>query len=230
MRVDLRIYAGDPNQFTNANEALSQVKSLLTAAIIKGLDMIGIVAPNTPTLGWQAQQLAKENQMDIWVVPGEEYLCADKILLFVYLLKESMPPNLPFEQAIAHAHQNSGFVMAANLSKRHSQQLASVAGTASAPDAIELYCEATGSYQDNKTDPSYTCFVSSGAKSANEIENSTAFTLVNRKDIEALGLLPENEGTEYIPPYLKRNQAIQKGNDLQSGAEEPALPISQNSV
>ena len=224
MRVDLRIYAGDPTQFSNQNDAMLQTKSMLTAAIIKGFDVIGIVAPSTPSLGWQARKISQESQMDIWVVPGEEYLCSDNVLLFVYLLQDSMPPKLRFDQAIAHAHKNNGFVMAANLSKRHAQQTTSAAGTVTAPDAVELFCAASGSYQDNKIDASYICFITSGSKSVNDIEKSSAFTLINRKELESLGLLPEGQGDNYIPPYLKNNQQIEQGADPNAVAENSATP------
>ena len=83
MRVDLRVYSGDLSKMANTNDIGSALKSMLTSAIIKGLDMVGIVAPNSPEVGWQATKIAKESGLDIYVAPGEDYACGYKFHIVV---------------------------------------------------------------------------------------------------------------------------------------------------
>jgi len=210
LRVDMRIYPGDTSSL-NPNDVTSTLKSLITAAIIKGLDVIGIVTPSSPATGWQAHQIAEQNNLDIWVLPGEEYVCADKFHLIVYLLKEAMPLGLTVDKAIAHARKQGGYVMAVNVTKRQAQHLNKLKDTESAPNAVEIYNAVSGGYLDVFVD--YARFVSSSAKTAREIETSNAYTLIHRKDLEATGLLPEGEGAEYVPNYLQRDEQADPQNN-----------------
>jgi len=207
MRVDLRVYPGDLTKMTSANDINSALKSMLTSAIIKGLDMVGIVAPNSPQPGWQAIQIAKESGLDIYVAPGEDYVCGDKFHIVVYNLKEPMHLNLPIDKAIKFAHDRGGWVMAINVTKRQGQQLNNLKGTISAPDAVEIYNDVSGGYMD--VDVEYPRFVSSASDSPNVLEKSRTYTLIHRNDMEATGLLPEGEGTEFIPKYLQKNEQQQ---------------------
>jgi hypothetical protein len=224
MRVDMRIYGSDSSNFNNANDALSHVKSLLTAALINGLDVVGIVTPGGAQAGWSARALAKQSNMDIYVIPGEDYLCADKVRLMVYQLKQPMPPNLTADKACSYAHGQGGFIVAAQVSKRQAQQLNHLVGQPTGPDAAEIYCEALGGYQYVALDKDFQRFVTSGAKSATDLEKSSAFTLVDRKALETMGLLPVGEGEDYTPPYLKRDEEVQNGASESGVAAQTAPP------
>jgi len=208
LRVDMRVYVGNEDAYQNENDLLNAIKSIITAAIIKGLDVVGFVSVHGPQLGYKALEIAKNQGVDLYVIPAEEYHTNDKGQLVIYGLKEAMPMNLSTEQAVKHAHKEGGFVMVINVGKRLAQHLNTLKNTDAAPDAVEIYNGVTGGYQDIEVD--YPKFISTGAVSANELEKSNVFTLINRKELEGMGLLPENEGSEYIPGYLKRDDEIQQ--------------------
>ena len=210
LRVDMRVYSDQGDTITG-NDQIATVKSILTAAIVKGLDVVGLVAPGSPQLGWQARQMAREQNLDIYVVPGEEYTASDKAHLVVYNLQESLTPNLTAEQAIAEAHGKGGLVMMFNMTKRQAAEFNKIKGTPSAPDAIEIYNESAGGYTDNAVQ--YLCFISSAARTATDMEKSVAFTLVSRPDFEKMGFMPEGQGSEYMPNYLQNADAISGGAD-----------------
>lgn len=207
MRIDLRVYPGDLSKMANTNDIGSALKSMLTSAIIKGLDMVGIVAPNSPEVGWQATKIAKESGLDIYVAPGEDYVCGDKFHIVVYNLKEPMHLNLPVDKAIKYAHDRGGWVMAVNVTKRQAQHLNKMKNTIYAPDAIEIYNDVSGGYMD--VDVEYPRFVSSASDSPNALEKSKTYTLIHRHEMEATGLLPEGEGAEFVPQYLQKHDEVQ---------------------
>lgn len=218
MRVDLHVHCGEETDFSNQNDLISTAKSILTSGIVKGLDVVGVVAHQSPNVGWIAQQVAQQSKLDIWVVPGQEYVCADKFRIIVYLLKQAMPPNLSLQQAVQHAHQQGGFVMAIDLSKRQAQNINKMKGSAAAPDAVEIYNATTGGYRDIEVE--YPKFVSSAAKTPKDMEGLNVFTLIRRQDLEALGLLPPEQGVDYTPGYLERE-------DEEDGDASPSQ-LSQN--
>ena len=84
LRVDLCVFIDEEKVFSDENYLNSTIKSILTAAIIKGLDIIGILTPKNPSIGWKAVQMAKTQQMDIVVVPGQTYICQEGIELYIY--------------------------------------------------------------------------------------------------------------------------------------------------
>ena len=71
LRVDLCVFIDNEQAFTDENYLNSTVKSVLLAAVAKGLDIIGIISPVNSAIGYRALQIAKEQQMDITVVPGQ---------------------------------------------------------------------------------------------------------------------------------------------------------------
>lgn len=218
MRVDLRVYPGDMTKMVNPNDQVSALKSMLTSAIIKGLDMVGIVSPSSPLTGWEASRIAKESGLDIYVAAGEDYICSDKFHLVVYNLKESMHLNLDVDKAIKYAHDRGGWVMAINVTKRQAQHLNKNKNTILAPDAIEIYNDVSGGYMD--VDVEYPRFVSSASDSPNALEKSKTYTLIHRRDMEATGLLPEGEGSEFIPQYLQKHDKSENMKEINNLEKE----------
>lgn len=204
MRVDLHVHAGDIADFTDEQIRNQAIKSILSAAVIQGLDLIGIVSHDGPQMGNLAVQISKKEQYDLFVLAGHEYVTADKFRLIGYNIQQPIPANLSYEQAAKWVHDNKGYVMVIDVSRRQAQTINKVKGTISAPDAIELYNTAVGSYSDLDIDSEYTTFINSAAKSASNLENTNVFTLINRKDLENSGLLPKDEGMDYVPKYLQR--------------------------
>lgn len=215
LRVDLRLYAPVELDAQNIAAADPHLRSLLTAGIANGLDVVGIVHPLGPQFGWRAQQIALKDHLDIWVIPGEEYLCNDKARLLVYMMKKPLPPNLNMQQACQHVHKSGGWVMITDLTKGQAIDVNSVLNTPASPDAVEIYNAATGFYQDIDVD--LPKFISSASRNANDVERTNVYTLINRKDFESYGLLPERFGEEFKPDYLKTQQ-----EKLQDNQQVPA--------
>jgi len=201
LRADLCLWIDDIENFTNKNTMESTVKSILTSAVIKGLDIIGIVNTAGPHIGLVAKEMARVQQMDITVVAGQSYTTSDKQELFIYNLNKPIQQGLTTADACNLVHKSRGFVMARNVGKRKAQVLNKLVGSPSAPDAIEIFNAKAGSYQD--VDIDFPRFVSSGALSANDLEQMNIFTLLDRKDAVEIGLLAEEEGVDYTPKYLK---------------------------
>ena len=201
LRVDRCVFIDDETAFGNINFLNSTIKSILTAAIIKGLDVIGILTANDPTVGWKAWQLAQTQQMDITVVPGFTYICKDGEELYIYKIRKKLTPRLPLTQACLEAHRMGGYVIASNVSKRQLQELEKLQGSDNAPDAIEIYNAKVGGYRDLGID--FPTFVSSGATSASDLEGSNVFTMLDRKKAEQMKLIAPEEGIDFEPKYLK---------------------------
>lgn len=201
LRIDMCVLIDDEQAFTNESYLNSTIKSILTASIIKGLDVVGILTRDTPSIGWRALKMAQEQQMDIAVVPGQTYKCKDGEDLYVYRLKKPLQPNLSLSDACLYAHKSGGFVIASNVGKRQSQILDKLQGSNYAPDAVEIFNAKSGGYRDLDID--YPKFISSGATSAVDLENTNVFTLVERKKAEEMKLLSMSQGIDYTPRYLQ---------------------------
>lgn len=200
LRVDLCLFIDDEEAFSSQSYLESTIKSMLTASIIKGLDIVGVLTRNTPIVGWKAVQMAKEQKMDLVVLPGQVYKCRDKEEIYIYKLQKPLRPNLTLTQACFEAHNLGGFVVMTNVTKRQNQILDKLQGSLNAPDAVEIFNEKVGGFKDLNID--YPKFISSGATSANELEISNVFTLIERNKAEEMKLLLENEGVDFIPKYL----------------------------
>lgn len=201
LRVDLCVFVDKETAFSDVNYLNSTIKSLLTASIVKGLDIVGILSEDSPNIGWKALKMAAENRQDIKVIPGQTYKCNGGELLYIYKLQEALPKNLTIDKACSFAHERKGFVVAANITKRQAQNLEKLQGSIYAPDAVEIFNDKTGGFKDLDID--YQKFISSGSTSANELEASKSFTLVERKKLADMGLLGEEEMVDYTPKYLQ---------------------------
>lgn len=200
LRVDLCIFIDKEEQFANVDYLDSTIKSILTSAIINGLDIVGILSADDPSVGLKAQQMSIEQKMDIAVVPGQTYICRDEESLFIYRLTKPMPKNLTIDRACEYAHKQGGFVMATNVTKAIGQKINRLQGSLYAPDAVEVFNAQVGGYRDIDID--FPRFVSSGATSANELEETNVFTLIERKNAVKMGFIHEEQGIDYEPKYL----------------------------
>ena len=200
LRVDLCIFIDKEEQFANVDYLDSTIKSILTSAIINGLDIVGILSADDPSVGLRAQQMSIEQKMDIAVVPGQTYICRDNESLFIYRLTKPMPKNLTIDRACEYAHKQGGFVMATNVTKAIGQKINRLQGSLYAPDAVEVFNAQVGGYRDIDID--FPRFVSSGATSANELEETNVFTLIERKNAAKMGFIHEEQGIDYEPKYL----------------------------
>jgi hypothetical protein len=144
--------------------------------------------------------------MDIAVLPGQVYKCVTGEILYVYKMKQQVKPGLDLPKACAYAHKLGGYVIATGLTKKKVAQLDKLQGSAFAPDAVEIYNQKNGGYRDLNID--FPKFITSASTSANELEQSNAFSLVDRKEAEKLGILAPNQGIDFEPKYLKPKTGV----------------------
>ena len=201
LRVDLCVFIDKEEQFANEDYLNSTIKSILTSAIINGLDIIGILSSDDPSVGLRAEQMSIEQKMDVVVVPGQTYVCRDNESLYIYRLKRPMPKNLTIDKACEFVHKQGGFVMVTNVTKAIGQKINRLQGSLFAPDAVEVFNAKVGGYRDIDID--FPRFVSSGATSANELEENNVFTLLERKKAVEMGFIHEEQGVDYTPKYLQ---------------------------
>ncbi len=201
LRADLCVFIDKEEQFANEDYLNSTIKSILTSAIINGLDIIGILSSDDPSVGLRAEQMSIEQKMDVVVVPGQTYICRDNESLYIYRLKRPMPKNLTIDKACEFVHKQGGFVMVTNVTKAIGQKINRLQGSLFAPDAVEVFNAKVGGYRDIDID--FPRFVSSGATSANELEENNVFTLLERKKAVEMGFIHEEQGVDYTPKYLQ---------------------------
>lgn len=210
LRVDLGVYCTKFNALNDTNNISSALRNILLTAIFQGLDVIGILDINGPMLGWMAVNIAVQNNLDIWVLPGEQYTCAEGEHLNIYKLREQMPANMSVGEAIKFARQKGAFVVATQVTRRQAQRYNKIVGTDEAPDAVEIYNAATGGFSDINLN--YPKFISSSSQDAGDLTHTNAYTIKSREEIEDMGLLPANWGVDYVPNYLDVEKKV--GNQI----------------
>jgi hypothetical protein len=206
LRVDMCVFIDKEEAFSNEDYLNSTIKSILTAAIINGLDVIGILSPDSPSVGLRAKQMSLQQQMDIVVIPGQTYICSGKEELYIYNLTKPVPKNLSIDKACGFVHDNNGFVLATNVNSKLGVTLNRLQGSKFAPDGVEIFNAKSGAYRDIDID--FPRFLSSGATSANDLENTNVFTLMQRKTAQEMGLIQGDEGVDFTPKYLKPKPGV----------------------
>ena len=206
LRVDMCVFVDKEEAFSNEDYLNSTIKSILTSAIINGLDILGVLSPDSPDVGLRAKQMAVQQQMDLVVVAGQTYICSGKEELYIYNLLKPVPSNLSIDKACGYVHDNNGFVLATNVNSKLAPVLNRLQGTKFAPDGVEIYNAKSGGYRD--VDIDFPRFVNSGATSANDLDDSNVFTLMQRKTAQEMGLIQGDEGVDYTPKYLKPQTGV----------------------
>jgi len=206
LRVDLCVFIDKEEAFSNEDYLNSTIKSILTSAIINGLDIIGVLSPDAPYVGLKAKQMAQQQQMDLVVVSGQTYICSGKEELYIYNLSKPVPRNLSIDKACGFVHDNNGFVLATNVHSKLAPTLNRLQGSKYAPDGVEIFNAKSGGYRD--VDIDFPRFVNSGATSASDLDNSNVFTLIQRKTAQEMGFLQGDEGVDYTPKYLNPQTGV----------------------
>ena len=206
LRVDLCVFIDKEEAFSNEDYLNSTIKSILTSAIINGLDIVGILSPDAPYVGLKAKQMAQQQQMDLVVVSGQTYKCSGKEELYIYNLPKPVPMNLSIDKACGYVHDNNGFVLATNVNSKLAITLNRLQGSKFAPDGVEIFNAKSGGYRD--VDIDFPRFVNSGSTSANELDDSNVFTLMQRKTAQEMGLIQGDEGVDFTPKYLKPQTGV----------------------
>lgn len=195
------VFIDKEEAFSNEDYLNSTIKSILTSAIINGLDIVGILSPDAPYVGLKAKQMAQQQQMDLVVVSGQTYKCSGEEELYIYNLPKPVPMNLSIDKACGYVHDNNGFVLATNVNSKLAITLNRLQGSKFAPDGVEIFNAKSGGYRD--VDIDFPRFVNSGSTSANELDDSNVFTLMQRKTAQEMGFLQGDEGVDFTPKYLK---------------------------
>jgi len=211
LRVDFRVYAGDELEAPNDFNLQTKLKSILSSAIIKGLDIIGIVSKFGVQVGNLAKNIAENNKIDIKVIPGQDYTSSDGFKVVFYGIKQNIKPGLPIKQAIAQCKKQQGKFMPYDVSRKNAQILANWKSSLYEPDFVEIYNGVTEAFIDLDID--YPKVISSAATSSNQLEQSSIFTSMTRNKLKSLGFIKEDEGSDYTPSYLSAldNKGVKNG-------------------
>ena len=201
LRVDLRVYPGDELEPTPQQDVEAKLKSILSSAIVKGLDIIGIVSRFGIEPGKLAMSITEQSQIDIKVIPGQDYFSTDKVHAVFYKINQNIPNGLSIQAAIKMCKTQQGKVMLYDLTKNQARAITNWQSTIYAPDFVEIYNAHTKAYRDLDID--YPRIICSAARSGSELENSPVYSEIPRKQLEDFGFIIEKEGADYIPGYLR---------------------------
>ena len=201
LRVDLRVYLGDELEQTDARDIQGKSKSILSSAIVKGLDIIGIVSRFGIEVGHLVKQQAENNRIDLKVIPGQDYKSSDGVSVVFFGVQQNIQPGMTLQAAIKQCHGMGGRAMVYDLSKSVSRAISGWKGTDSAPDLVEIYNAHSKAFKDFNVD--YPRVISSAARSGTELENIPVYSEIPRRQFQELGFLAEEEGSDYAPRYLE---------------------------
>lgn len=201
LRVDFRVYAGDEEKPPVRQELESKLKSILSSAIIKGLDIIGIVSKYGIEAGELAKQIAKSNGIDLKILSGQDYVSKENVKAVFFELKNNIPSGLPLKEAILQTKKLGGKCMVYDLSKRNSKIINTWKGHDYCPEFVEIFNAHSKAYKDLNIDLAKV--VSSASRSGTDLENTPIYTEISRKYLSKIGLISEDEGINFTPEYLK---------------------------
>ena len=179
----------------------SLINSLISASIIKGLDIAGFVSED-PQVGQKSVQITRNQNVDLYVIPGTTYTTSDGFNIVVYNKPEKYQQGLLFEQILNDCHHNGYLTLVYNLGKKNAHMLLKLfEKTGLKPTFVEILNSKVYGFQYQQTN-SYEV-VSSGAESPKELTESRVYSHVPRKDMEEFHIIPEGEGMDFTPNYLQ---------------------------
>lgn len=204
LRTDFRVYAGEEEAPPVEADLAPRLKSILSSAIIKGLDVVGIVSKYGVETGNMAKALSEKNHIDVKVIPGQDYKSSDNFTAVFFNIQTNIQPGLDIITAIKQCKQQKGHVMLYNLTKTQNNFIEKSLSGELLPDLVEIYNSHSKAYKDLTVTNHKV--MSSAARSSNELELSPIYTEIQRKTLEEIGMLAPDEGTEYTPGYLTRGE------------------------
>ncbi len=211
LNADLHIHAmEDPNTGVDVDDVSQRtnLQSICASAVLKGLDVIGIVSHNSFAPGNLCKQIIQEKAYDLTCLAGVETKSAEGTSVVVFDTQTIPQAGTPLETICQNAHQEGGTVMAIQPNKRTMQQLNKIVGTPAAPDFIEIFNDITrGGYSnafiDIGPDPEYQLTMDSAARTSAELDKSVMMTRIPRDYLVERGVIGEEQGVDYVPPYLR---------------------------
>jgi len=215
--VDLHVHAAElVSPDGNIVEApydiqVRHVYDIITSAIQKSMDVVGIVGHDSFQPGEIAKKIVQENRYDLKIFSGVEVASSEKISVIVYEAQTIPKIGESIQNICYRAHKEHGFVMAVQPYGKQVHLLNKIVNTRYAPDFVEIYNEATyGGYIkafiDSDIDKSYTLVINSAAKTPKEFLESEMMSRVPRKKFVELGVMTEDEGVNYIPNFIRNDQ------------------------
>ncbi|MCX8174985.1 MAG: PHP domain-containing protein [Candidatus Micrarchaeota archaeon] len=113
MNEEKRVFKADLHIHTEYSiDSLSRIEDVLSSAVKKGLSAIAITDHNETAGAIEAQKLAKEKEMELQVIVGEE-VATDKGELLVYFVKEKISPGT-IEQVLFEVNRQQAVCAAAH--------------------------------------------------------------------------------------------------------------------
>jgi hypothetical protein len=200
-RVSIHMSFDDPNLEATIN-------SFISSAIISGLDIAGFVSedPRTP---FKAVEIARNNNVDLYILPGQIYKTQDGFNIIIYKKPDKYIEGLTLEQILSDANKNNYLTLVYDFGKQKASTLFKLGEDGIRPTFVEIFNGKSYGYLFVATN-TYEV-VSSGAEKSSELEISKIYSHVPRKDMEEFGVIPAGQGRDYIPGYLapKITQEIQ---------------------
>ena len=236
LNADLHIHClENPEAGTEGdlNQQAIYLRSICGAAVMKGLDIIGIVSHFSFEPGNICQHIIGEHDYDLHVMAGVEIKTAEGIPTIVYDAHTVPKNGEPIEQICQRAHQEGGSVMVIQPSKRNMQHLNKIAGQPISPDFIEMFNDMSrGGYAhtfvDVEASPEYHLVVNSAATNPQELDRSVMMTRIPRDFLTERGILVENQGVNYTPPYLENVRKQMPGQPTPT--TQPGIPMLQGGL
>lgn len=212
LNADLHIHALDDAE--SGQDAPEEVQrphllDILGSAILKSLDVVGIVSRNGFWPGMLAKQIARERNYDITCLAGVEVKTAEGIHCVAYEGQTVPREGESLKAVCRRIHREGGVVMAIQPSRRNTQRMNHLAGSDDAPDFIEIFNDTTlGGYSkafvDTGPADDFLLVMNSASRNARDLDESKMMSKIPRKVLVERGILSEDEGVGYEPPYLRR--------------------------
>lgn len=212
LNADLHIHAlEDPNTGGDAPDAIQErhLIDICGSAILKGLDIIGIVSRNSYMPGEICKRIIQNKNYDLVCLSGVEVESAEGLKVVVYNSKKIPQRGQPIDKICRVAHKNNGVVMAIQPSRRNVQKLNRLSEGTTAPDFIEIFNDITQggyskSFVDTSPDPQYQLLMNSAARNARDLDKSMMVSRIPRKILIKKGILLEDQGVDYQPSYIQK--------------------------
>jgi len=201
LRSDIHVAVPSKNVIADDLQLENLMKSFLQVATIRGLDIIGIVS-DWLRPGQIAQNIAKQKNIDIFVLAGQEIISKQGLGMLVFNVQQELPQRLDYIDYFKQIHQMGGMVIVIRPSRRWVQKLNKIVNEEWAPDGIEVYNPHFSEYIDIDADPKYEFFMSSKATKPLELLESKINTQNHRSWWVDLGIMSPDTGENYVPGYL----------------------------
>jgi len=208
LRADLRVRLPARAEIGTDEELYVLLHQFMTAATVRGLDVIGIVS-DWLRPGQIAQYIAQQKKIDIYPIPGIEIVTTEGIGVLAYNIPEEISNRLSLDETLAQIKNMGGFAVIIQPSKRWTQRINKLLNQEWAPSAIEIWCEnMSREYFDEDIDPKYLTIVTSGAENPTQLQETHIHTRIPRQWFVGNGSMDKETGKDFQPEYLQTVQGV----------------------